>query len=80
MARHPPRNGLSVTDDFQDAAAGAVMEAGERGGSEMLPEERSRAIYSSLRRIDAKRVVALHFVAGPRGRFRVAGDATRHAA
>jgi hypothetical protein len=81
MARNPPRSGQTVAaDDFQDAATGAEMEAGERGWSEMLPGERSRAIYSGLRRIDAKRVVALHFVAGPHGRFRVAGESTKRAA
>lgn len=81
MARQPPRNGQTlVADDFQDAAAAAEMQAGEHGWSEMLPGERSRAIYSSLRNIDAKRAVALHFVAGPHGRFRVAGESTKHAA
>jgi hypothetical protein len=79
MAKQPPRNGqTAAADDFQDAAAAAEMEVRERGWSEMLPGERSRAIYSSLRRTDAKRVVALHFVAAPHGRFRVAGEYTKH--
>lgn len=77
------------TDDFQRAAAGAEEEAGKRRWCEMFPMERTRAIYSSLRRIDAERVslrridaervVSLHFIAGRHGRFPVAGESTNRA-
>jgi len=59
--------------DFGKAAAAARADAGARW-RQMLPSERTAAIYSRLRQIDAARAKAIKFRAGPRGRYRVAGD------
>jgi hypothetical protein len=61
------------TDGFQRAAASAETEAGEHQWSEMLPWERTRAIYAQLRSIDAKRAVEMAFNPGRPSRYQVAG-------
>src|SRR5581483_7605750 len=64
------------TDDFQDAAAAAAASAANHWW-ELEAAEQASAIYEQLRRLDAKRAKALRFRAGPRGRFRVAGESIR---
>jgi hypothetical protein len=67
-------------DEFQQAASLAEAKTGQPMWSIMAPAERARLIYSSLRRIDAERVVSLHFTAGPTGRFRISGENTKRVA
>lgn len=49
---------------FQQAAAAAETEAGKDHWYEMLPWERTRAIYAQLRRLDEARSAAISFVPG----------------
>jgi hypothetical protein len=80
MAESHQSNQSLRTDGFQRAAASAETEAGEHRWSEMLPWERTRAIYAHLRRIDGERATAMAFSPGRSGRFRVAGGAIDRAA
>ena len=66
-------------NDFQHAAAAAQVGAADRWW-ELDPAEQASAIYEQLRQLDAARAKALRFEAGPRGRFRVAGEAIRRKA
>jgi len=59
MVEDGPSDSSRSDDDFQRAAAAAEAEAGKPGWLMMPPSERARAIYESLRRIDAERAGSL---------------------
>jgi hypothetical protein len=75
-SRHPHSAPNTATNDFQRAAAEAEAKVGTSTWFEMTPTEQIKAIYAALRRIDAVRAAAISFKPRPRGRFRVAGEAT----
>jgi hypothetical protein len=67
-------------DDFQQAAAAAIAEAGYPRWLEMSPHEQTQAIYVQLRRIDVDRATATAFKPGRPGRYRVTGEPLKRAA
>jgi NAD(P)H-hydrate repair Nnr-like enzyme with NAD(P)H-hydrate epimerase domain len=55
MAERHTGPGNNAGDDFQQAAAAALSDAGHARWLAMSPREQTRAIYSHLRRLDAAR-------------------------